>query len=246
MIYYFGKEFKYNFYPLTTDELDYELLTNTNPSIYLFDSYPTESDAASGAGALQTKGSWVDTEDALGKSITFDAIAEPADLNTFSKKYYVAVNTELEVGNPLPPVIKEIVVQRLRAQESIIEVEVAEVLDVEPSLYEKFKCCETIERYINTAIKEVKLAMSGCNLQFGDIQDPAMLNYAVVQLAISKAFFGLSISPGDKYYADGIRYKEEYEKQLKQVFLAVDRDRDGKPEGGRKASSGMRSLRILR
>jgi hypothetical protein len=247
MIYYFGKEFRYSFYPLTTDESDYELLTNTNPAIYLFEDYPSEADAASGAGALQTQGAWIDTDDALGKSIAFTAITEPADLSGYSKKYYIAINTELEVGQPLPPIVKEIVVQRLRSQDSIIEVTVADVLEVEPLLANWLKdCANTIEGYINTAVRELKLSLTGCNIQFGDLSDPGLHSYAARQLAISKAYFGLSTSPSDKFYADGIRFAEAYDNQLKHVKLTFDSNRDGKSDGIRKRNSGFTSLRILK
>lgn len=245
---YFGKDFQYCFYPLTTDGCNYELLPSAPDSVYLFDSFPTEDEAAAGTGAIQGPiVLWTDTDDARGKKISFDAIDEPASLdNGYSKKYFVAINTELQTGNTLPPVIKEITLQRLRAQESIIEVSISDILGIEPTLRLKCKCEGDLEKYIDASIKELKMMLISCDFSFSDLVNPGALNHSAALLSISKAFFGQSRDPRDIEYTNALRYKDEFNQSFKRVILEFDSDRDGQTDGKLKQKSGFMSLRVVR
>lgn len=248
MKYHFGKEFVFNYYPLSEDGFDYELLVDTVfVTSYLFDKEPTEAEATSGTGAIQTVGTWTPTEDSLGQAITFDAVSVPSDLTGYEKKYYVAINTELEAGETIPPQIFEITLQKLRGQVSVIKVTSQEVLQLAPALEEHFHDCVDIDIFIDDAILDMKHTLTGCDLEHGDVIDPGKLNYAVKHLAVSKAFFNLARDVNSIYYAEGIRYQDLYEQKLAQIQLEIDKNRDGKSDGTRSGNRrGLRSFRILR
>jgi hypothetical protein len=250
---YFGKDFVYNFYPLTTDNVDYELLPDDPIAIYVFDGYPSADDAANGTtndgnySILETILAWEDTDDSYGKQFEVSAIPVPIDLgNNLSKKYYLAINTELTPGEPLPAIIKEVTLELLRAQESAITVNVTDLLGLEPTLKNICNCVGDLQKYIDAAIRQVKLMTNGCDFDFSAIVDPAQLNYSVIQLAISKAYYGQSRSPADIFAANGLRFHEDFKSSMKLVNLQLDKNQDGRPEGIRKSKTGMVTLRMVR
>lgn len=250
---YFEKDFTYDFYPLREDRCTYEVLPAAPVSVYLYDGRPSEEDAATGANGsgysvIETVLAWNDTDDGQGKRISFAAVAEPADFDGVSRKYYVVVNTALT--NPIPPIIKEVTFKRLASQESIIDISLSDILGIEPQIElfcnKQGRCVGEVERYVDAAVKELKIKVTTCNLDYSNLPDPAEIEYAASLLAISKFFFGQSREVGDVHWGNGLRYDEKYGEMLKATGITIDEDGDGSPDGQRQASSGILSLRVRR
>lgn len=249
---YFGQDFTYDFYVLESDAFEYENLPSTPDSVYLYDGRPTEEAASLGtsnSAATVIEGPiavWADTADARGKRISFSAVDEPADINDIIKKYYVVINLTLDSG-ALAPIIKEITLQRLRSQESIIDVSVSDMLIMEPMIAVEFPgCIPELEAYIEGAIEEVKYILDGCKRGFEAYTNPGVLNRAVIKLAISQFYFAQSRDVRDIHYANGLRFKEDFAEAQKRIHLEFDDDNDGSPDGVVSSPKGIKSIRILR
>ncbi len=248
---YFGQDFTYAFYPLKADGVHYELLPDSPDSIYIFDGYPSLSDAQSGVSTsssyslVEAISDWEDTPDGLGKQFDVSAIDEPST-SQGDKSYYAAINTELQPGNPLPPIIREIKLTRLRVQDSAIDVKVSDLFGIEPTLKIFCDCAGDLEAYIDAATLDIRASLVGCDFSHVDLWDPAVLNRAVIKKAISKFFLGQSRQTGDVHFGNGMRYEEEYRQAMGQVTLLLDKDKDGKPEEKRQPSPGVFSIRMRR
>lgn len=250
---YFGQDFTYDIYALQAGSFSPQVLPSTPDSVYLYDGFPTEDDAAAGATADGSYtivegpiAAWIDTPDARGKRVSFSAVDEPANLNGFRRKYYVVANITLD-GAALSPVIRELTLERLRVQESRINVDVSDVLATEPMIGVEFPASlNDVDMYIDAAITEVQHTLNGCSRKYADYLNPGELKLPVIKLAISRFYLGQSQNPNDVYFNKGVMFKEEYNQALKRTTLEFDDDRDGKPEGVIKPPSGVKSLRILR
>lgn len=246
---YFDQTITINFYPIEAERCDVLLLDDANVDIYLFDEFPSLEEAANNVGdtALQTVLAWSLTRDSFGRTWDFAPIPDPeptTDNREIEQKYYYSVNASKD-GIKLPPLVRELCLGRLRAQESYLTCEIMDIVTCDPNITEFCRCIGDIELYIQCAIDDIKSKLNGCCTKWQDILNPAELKRAVMYRALSRFYFAQSRNVSDIYYAHGLRYESEAKSELKRSLLKIDKNQDGKPEGVR-GGGGSRFVRIIR
>lgn len=245
MIANFGKNFTYSLYPLSSEGSAYLFFSPSAPTIHVFADYPTETQAVSGSGAIETITTWNSTPDGKGKQFDVTAIPVPTDLGTNqTRTYYIAVNAELQSGETLAPLIRSVILEQLRAQESILRIDVTDVVAREPAVQVFTKCIGDLDLYIDAAVMDLKLYLSNCNLKYTDINNPGAFKPAAVCLALSKFFYGQSRQAGDVHAVNGARFAAEYKEKMAVVKASIDADNDGREDGVRTGPRG--SMRVMR
>lgn len=250
MIGYFGTEQAYRLYPLSSDEKKHQLLPAAPNSLYIYENRPPLVQAASGQGALLTlAAAWTETDDGMGKVIDIPAIDDPQPTSpTFERVYFLVINTQTNDTDvsTQAPMIRQLTYRRLRAQEGAIRVFPGDLLHIEPQV--KLFCDQLgdIECYIASSIIEIRAMLTGFDTSFGDVLNPDALNTTVAHKALFKFFFAQARSNDSTAGRLADLYAQSFEMLFNQVRLAVDRDRDGTPEGETQPSSGFGSLRFAR
>jgi len=228
---YFDQDITARFYALKEDGCTPSEMDATGVNIYLFDKYPSLEEADTGNNSIQQITTWTNTPDSFGKEWVFTPIAdpEPTSQNNTSYKYYYAVNAT-KAGNALSPIIREITLCRLRSQESILQCTIADIVACDPHITEFCHCLADLDLYIDCAIADIKAMMEGCCTTWADIVNPHELKRPLIYKTLSDFYFGQSRNVNDIWYSHAIRYKDTADKELKRVYLRLDKKQDGKPE----------------
>lgn len=236
MVALFEKEFKYSFYPVTTDGVGYEhtSLPNAPTGLYLYNGLPTRTDALAGVSSgsatiINTiSNSWVDTDDGYGKTITIPKIVDPEPNSTIIERvYYLAIRFVL-VGSTNPLVlIRQIKLRRLQAHEAVLTCTVSDLLKCEPMLSRFCPCKGDLETYIESAKAQIISEFKSKLSNYRDVYDPSVLKPLVVLLAISKFFHGVSLDTNDITFIHGDRYYEMFREQKKSLNVEFDTDNNG-------------------
>lgn len=234
MLAYFGKEFVYKVYPLSSDEKAKHKLPSSHNGIYLYSEKPSLADAVSGAASpvfTLAAGAWADTSDGLGKQFTITRISDPEpNTQNFQKTYYLAINTKTETSDTTPhtPIMREILFTRLRVQEGAIQVTAQDLLRLQPKLKILCGCLGDMDSYILSAIFEVKSILSGYHFKFEDIWNPEPLNIVVAHKALSMFFTGKG--QGSVEYSLMQMHQDSYKTHLKNLDLYIDKEQAGSPQ----------------
>jgi hypothetical protein len=235
MLAYFGKEFEYKVYALSTDDKSKHKLPTAHNGIYLYAEKPTLTEAASGAGSpifTIAAGNWADTTDGLGKKFTITRVSDP-EPNTpnFQKTYYLAINTKTEASDTTPhtPIMREILFTRLRVQEGAIQVSPQDLVRLQPKLKMLCGCLGDLDSYILSAIYEVKSIFNNYTFKFEDIWNPEPLNIVIAHKALAMFFTGKG--QGTVEYNLMQMHIESYKTHLKNLdFYIIDKQREGSPQ----------------
>jgi len=257
----FGKAFSYDFYALSADEVSNIELPASPTSIYLFEERPTDDEARNNTSgtAIQTVSAWTTTADGYGKRISFSRVDDPDptirneggsyyyskkigyydDSDSLEREYWIAINSPLEVGDVAQhaPILRSIRLCRVWGQESKVNVTVADLVRLESHLTIHCDYLGDLTQYIDTAEYRVRMKLVGCNVRWGDIVDPEQLNLCIAERALYDFLSGQSRGAGDVAENLSMKHKEEYKDCLKQLYIELDKDRDGKSEGKRNASN---------
>jgi len=256
MLAYYNKEFKYRLYPLTIDGCDYEKLPDSPESVFLYDGCPTPEDAAIGAQQLgsyellytMSPIAWDDTDDRLGKVFDIPAIPDPdaSQAEAPEKEYFIVINTKLDpAGDTLPPIIRQINFTRLALHHSVIDVNPESLAKIDHTIKEYCRSYDSLECYIDSALKELKLSLVGCDMNYVNMWNPEALDLVVSYQALADFFFNQSRNPNDFNAVKAMRYEKKAENTLKKIHLIFDKNKDGKPETVRK-HTGFMSIRNRR
>lgn len=214
---------------------------------------------------------WTDTKDAQGKQFTIAPIDDPepeqdqtsqsyspfnyydnehhgVHFNSYYKRpyevdFYVVVNTTLEGETGIHTVIRELTLERLRFQETPLIVDIEELFVDEPELSRLCSTLGDLQNYINSAIRDLRCDLEGCDTRFVQALSPAQLERYVRYRSISNWYFAKSRTQNDAFVFNGMRWEKKADEAFKRLNIKFDKEGDGIPEPTR--NGGFRSLRFL-
>lgn len=229
-MYLFGQDFTYHFYP-QLDADDVASIPTQTPAIYLFSVQPSETQAASGSGAIQTITSW--TELSPGYSFQIDAIDDPSPASADDREvYWLAINFVLSTGEQTQTVLHALDMRRVRAQPRRLDVTPSDLKNMLPAI-EKYRSDAQLVTYVSLASSQIKTRLKNAGFEWGNLRRPDELRQAVELRALALAVLGERQEEGDKFdrwYQDFSAAYEAFMSSIEVEYSASGKGDDARPE----------------
>ena len=225
--YLFGKDIARKFYPLEDNEpID---LPSQAPSIYIFSTMPSLSDARSGTGAIASTAYWVETYvSPYQRAYTILAIPDPSPTSATPREttYFEAVNFVTKASGQTQTHISAFDVEKPRASETVPGTTVQDLKDIYPKIASYYNDTE-LARYLVVAQDMIKIDLRAKDVDWGDIDGLKNLKYALAYLTIQYCAEAQIVESGDKHTLRADIYSRRYEALMGKIKIPYDPDGDG-------------------
>jgi len=236
MGYPFGQNITYWFYPLLdNDTADIPTAVQSQtPSIYVFgENVPNRSDAASGAGSLQTISSWTWSSSKKAWSFTIPAVLDPhPDSNIPTRTYWIAVNFILQGSGQTQTAIKPLQLERVVGHDRVVSVTEDDLRAYFPQI-DAYSSDVQRKAFISQAIEEIKGELRVKGYEWAKITRADRLNLCVTYKALAMIMLGQVQEPSDKFSIKYQEYKAGFQANLDSLKFEYQQMEGGTIETGR-------------
>lgn len=228
--YNFGESFSYNFY-VRNGQGGFEDLSSVtdSPSIYIFDSLPSRTDAGAGTGALQTISSWSDASEDGGKTFTVSAISDPdSDDAKESYEYYIAVNYRLVNSGDILTDIRLLPMVRPRATHAPVSTAQSDLARIYSKIDELSSSLDQKNK-IQQAKNDIKAFLDGKGYDWAEVWEPVQLNDCIAYRALHLIMLDNMRDTDDAYASRAVLYKEQSMNLIESIRLKFKGTADTTP-----------------
>ena len=220
-----GSSFTFNYYPHVAGTA-FDPPSQT-PTIYIFDSFPTDDDARNNTGstAIETISSWTEGTANI-RPFTVGAIADPAD-GTKEKSYWAAINFVVATGGSSTVDIIEFRMVRPDGQTAEGTPTAAEMKQRDTTLATYYSTDSDIDNYVTNAELKLKAFLSNKGYRWAQIENPEDLKETVIYWALHDMMLAQVNEEGDRFFVKSEQYKDlmmTLREQLKLEYDANDDD----------------------
>jgi hypothetical protein len=218
--YNFGESFVYNFY-VRDGKGGFEDLSSVTdaPSIYIYDSLPSRTDARAGTGALQSVSSWTDANENGGKTFTIASISDPDATDAKdSYEYYIAVNYKLVDSGDVLTDIRLLPMVRARATHAPITTNEVDLQRIYSKVDSISSSADQLNK-IQQAKNDIRVYLDSKGYDWAEVWEPVQLNDAIAYRALHLIMIDNMRDTDDAYATRSILYSDQSDNILKGVRL---------------------------
>lgn len=230
-MYPFGQDLTYSFYPLIEDApaTIATALQSQTPTIYVFSSAPSRSQAAAGTGAVGSAiTSWTWMADRNCWDFTIPAVNDPDPSSSQdTATYYVGVNFKLKTGGQTQTAIRALELVRVRGHNLSVTVSPNDLRDYYPEIDAYVTSPAQLLAYIDRATEDVRIKLRTVGIDWRRITRADRLNTAVTLRALQLSMFAQVQQGNDKFVFKYNELKEWFESHLESLRLEYDSNDDG-------------------
>lgn len=240
--YNFGRAFTYEVHVNDANGDTIDISDATFVSAYIFSTKPSRDDALDGTSAVQTIADW--TIVSTYATLAVSEIEDPSTGSEFMRySYYVAISFKFDGSTQTQTIIKELPIERITSQQSIIGVTYSDVLAFFPTLSRYFSNVNDITSMITATEEEMKVELSGAGFEWANIWHPKALASAVKFRVLSNICLMQSVDAGDEWNEKYTEYGRLYRNLIDSTKLEYDKTQSGSIEAKPSMSSFIRIIR---
>lgn len=230
MRYLFGKDITRSFFP-EENGAPIQLPTQT-PTIYIFSTEPSRSNAATGTGKLGSAiTTWTQsTASPYGCTYTIPAIADPSSTGTTNGAWYwEAINHVTKSSGTSQVTIRSFFLELTRGNEATPGTTVQDVIDNYPAIT-SYLTDDQISEFIDSAFFELRTDLEAKGAEIALTSQLQKTKLALAYKTISLASYSQFKEDNDKFIIRGNLFETKYRELMEKIVLPYDLDKDGQPE----------------
>ncbi|MCA9811715.1 MAG: hypothetical protein KC483_02510 [Nitrosarchaeum sp.] len=216
----FGAPFTFDYYP----QVDGEAINPPaqTPTIYIFDTKPTNDQAQNNTGslAIETITSWTEATDNY-RPFSVSAIDDPDD-GTKSKVYYAAINYVAVTGGSATLDIEEFKLVRPEGHTEAAAPTVADLKEYDSNLATYWPTDSVIQDYIDKAELKVKRKLEGKKIKWQLIENPGVLTESIAYKALADMWHRKKFEDGDRFDSWRLEYLESFNDSFASLVFEYD------------------------
>jgi hypothetical protein len=227
--YLYGAPIARKFYP--QQESEPFQLPAQQPEIHLFSAMPSMAAALTGEGAFWHGQSWNQSSvSPFGCEYTLPAQNDPNPTAQASEiELWEAVNCVTSEGGQVQPVIRSMILQRLRAVTAIPGTTIADLKRAYPAI-ENYATDGQLQDHLESALTTFKGDLRAEGIEYDSVYDLHRTRLALAYLTISLVALSQRRASDDRHDMNFATFSKLYSKEMAKQTLPIDTDGDGRPE----------------
>lgn len=238
----FGSAFTFPYYPKVAGEAIDPVAQS--PTIYIFDSKPTDDNARNNtdSSAVETISSWTETSTNY-RPFTVAAIADPAD-GSLTERYWAAINYIIATSGSSTLDIQVFRLSRPDGHTANIRPTVKQIKNEDKTLKDHFSDVE-INAAIGLAENRVKITLDNKGMPIERVENPEDVTTLVKYRAIADLWLDEIAEAEDRFHVKFRVWEKLFEDLKDGIKLDVDVDGDDDISPGEEQQS-IQANRLVR